>query len=65
MVNRTHRRPSVPKGFMLVLKPGLNEVDIVNYSGVGRGVKVDIRTPSKMQEAGEILLGMFVLESQG
>lgn len=31
------QRPSVPKGFILVLKPGLNEVDIVNYSG-GRGV---------------------------
>ena len=28
------------------------------------GVKVDTRTPSKMQEA-QVLLGMFVLESQG
>lgn len=32
------QRPSVPKGFILVLKPGLKEVDIVNYLGVGRGV---------------------------
>ena len=30
--------PSIPKGFILVLKPGLNEVGLVNYSGVGRGV---------------------------
>lgn len=30
--------PSIPKGFIPVLKPGLNEVGIVNYSGVGRGV---------------------------
>lgn len=27
--------PSIPKGFILVLKPGLKEVGIVNYSGVG------------------------------
>ena len=30
--------PSISKGFILVLKPGLKEVGIVNYSGVGRGV---------------------------
>ena len=30
--------PSIPKDFIPVLKPGLSEVGIVNYGGVGRGV---------------------------